>query len=194
MPKHSKPSRQSVWLAFLFRTLIKPFVFWFRPGLSINRLRHTGLLLDRSLGLLPVGKRPVPGVSVEPLTVHGCRAEWLRPETESGGVLLYLHGGGFFFGGPHTHRRLVSRLARSSGLAALSLEYRQLPLSGLGDSIADCVAAYRLLLDQGFAADRIVIGGDSAGGHLALATSLAAVQSGLPKPAGVYVVAVGESG
>src|SRR3546814_17638093 len=51
----------------------------------------------------------------------------------------------------------------------------------------DCVAVYRALLTE-YGADAIVIGGSSAGGHLAAATILKARDEGLSLPAGAVLL------
>lgn len=51
----------------------------------------------------------------------------------------------------------------------------------------DAVAAYRALLDDGIPANDIVLAGESSGGGLTLAATVAIIASGLPRPAAVYV-------
>ncbi len=104
------------------------------------------------------------------------------------GAVLYFHGGGFLFCGLGTHRPAVASISRASGLPALSVAYRQLPTVQLRGSIADCVASYRFLLDQGTDPEKIVLAGDSAGGHLAFAATLQAISEGLPRPAGIVAI------
>ena len=91
-------------------------------------------------------------------------------------------------GSLRTHRRMVARLSAVSGAPALSVAYRQLPGTTLLGSVADCVAAYAFLLDEGYRADEIVIAGDSAGGFLTFATALRAVLDGLPAPGGLVAM------
>jgi acetyl esterase/lipase len=102
--------------------------------------------------------------------------------------VLYLHGGGYVFGSPRTHRNLVSRISHVTGLAALSLDYRLPPVATLPAPVEDALGAYRHLLDAGHAAERIVVAGDSAGGNLALALALHALEAGLPGPAALVLL------
>jgi acetyl esterase/lipase len=132
------------------------------------------------------------GTEVQPVRIGELGAEWVRgpgvPASRSDGrrrVILYLHGGGWLFGNVGTHRRLISRISRGSGVPALALDYRMVPAVTLAEEIADCVAGYRWLLEKGVKPERIVIMGDSAGGHLTLATSLRARDEGLPMPGGL---------
>ncbi|WP_060712948.1 alpha/beta hydrolase [Pseudonocardia sp. HH130629-09] len=136
---------------------------------------------------------PVPwGARVGRTSVNGLPAEWSvgRGVRDPDAVVLYLHGGGWLFGGLNSHRSLVSRLSSASGQAALAVAYRMVPEVSLDQEIEDCLDAYRWLLARGIAPGRIAIAGDSAGGHLAVATALRARERGLPRPAAV----VGMSG
>jgi monoterpene epsilon-lactone hydrolase len=75
-----------------------------------------------------------------------------------------------------------------TGLPALSLDYRLPPVATLPAPVEDAMAAYRHLLDEGHAAERIVVAGDSAGGNLALALALHAAEAGLPRPAALVLL------
>jgi acetyl esterase/lipase len=112
------------------------------------------------------------------------RGEWLSPEKPSGITILYLHGGGYYFCSPATHRGLVFPLATRSGARTFSLDYRLAPEHPFPAALDDALAAYRKLVADGVSPASIVIAGDSAGGGLALATLLALRDAGNPQPAG----------
>lgn len=162
----------------------------------LRRLNGEGLTPELQAGLARFDQfsARVPalrGTRLNPLTVAGLDAEWIRGPgvhagerpTASDRAILYLHGGGWLFGGLNSHRRLTSRLSAASGSPALALDYRMVPNVPFDQEIDDCVAAYRWLLDLGLAPDRIVIMGDSAGGYLTLASAIRARDLGLPVPA-----------
>jgi acetyl esterase/lipase len=88
-------------------------------------------------------------------------------------TLLYLHGGGYYFCSPRSHRSLVFPLAVRAGARAFSLDYRLAPEHPFPAAVDDALAAYRCLLADGMPPDSIVVAGDSAGGGLALALLLA---------------------
>jgi phosphinothricin tripeptide acetyl hydrolase len=112
-------------------------------------------------------------------------AEWLRPPAAvAGRVVLYLHGGGYVIGSPRSHRHLAAAIASAGAANALLLDYRLAPEHPFPAAVDDAVAAYRWLLDQGIAPRHIVIGGDSAGGGLTVATLLALRDASVPLPAG----------
>lgn len=100
-------------------------------------------------------------------------------------VLLYLHGGGYLAGSPETHRRLVARLSRMTGLRAFVPSYRLAPEHLLSAAADDASAAFLHLLSKGYRPEDIVIGGDSAGGGLALSLLSQLCQNGTP-PAGCF--------
>lgn len=84
-------------------------------------------------------------------------------------VILYLHGGGYIAGSPDTHKKMVARLSRLSGLRAFLPAYRLAPEHPLPAALEDARAAWDHLIALGYRAGDIVIGGDSAGGGLTLA-------------------------
>jgi phosphinothricin tripeptide acetyl hydrolase len=126
-----------------------------------------------------------PDVKVERLNVPAAPAEWLRPPSAvPGRVVLYLHGGGYVIGSPRSHRHLAAAIAGAAGASALLLDYRLAPEHPFPAAVEDATAAYRWLLDQATAPERIVIAGDSAGGGLTVATLLALREARVPLPAG----------
>src|SRR5208282_5901363 len=100
----------------------------------------------------------------------------------------YFHGGGFFFGSLNTHRHLVSRLVAAAGITGFSIDYRLAPEHQLPAALDDALAAYRWLVGQGLAGNRIVLVGDSAGGNLAAATVLRLREAKLPSPGGLLLI------
>jgi acetyl esterase len=92
------------------------------------------------------------------------------------GALLYLHGGGWVIGSPDTHDRLTRELAAALGIRVVSPAYRLAPEHPYPQGLDDCVDAARWIGADGAAhgidADRLLIGGDSAGGNLTAASLL----------------------
>jgi monoterpene epsilon-lactone hydrolase len=129
---------------------------------------------------------PTPSeVKLERVNAPAVPAEWLRPLSAAAGrVVLYLHGGGYVIGSARSHRHLAAAIAEAAAANALLLDYRLAPEHPFPAAVDDATAAYRWLLDQEIAPGRIVIGGDSAGGGLTIATLLALREAGLPAPAG----------
>ncbi len=133
---------------------------------------------------------PLPAdVAVQPDNADGVPVEWVDvPESDRKAVLLYFHGGGYAIGSLNTHRHLVADLARAGGVRGLSVGYQLAPEHPFPAAIEDATAAYRWLLAQGIDPWRIVIGGDSAGGGLTLATLIALRDAGEPLPAAAVLL------
>jgi epsilon-lactone hydrolase len=100
-------------------------------------------------------------------------------------VLLYVHGGGHIAGGPQTHKKLVARLCRMSGLRAFLPAYRLAPEHPVPAGLEDMHSAWQHLRGLGYAPDQIILGGDSAGGGIALALLAELCQQG-EVPAGLF--------
>ncbi|MCX7560317.1 alpha/beta hydrolase [Sulfitobacter sp. F26204] len=83
-------------------------------------------------------------------------------------VVLYLHGGGFVFGSPQAYSALAGQLAQRLRARVILPRYRLAPEHPYPAALEDCRIAWNGLIASGVAADQIVIGGDSAGGALAL--------------------------
>ncbi|MFF4776456.1 alpha/beta hydrolase [Microtetraspora fusca] len=171
------------WQAAAFNGILRGTA---RP-LSAVLLRHTAgmALASRLIGLgqwVP-GRLP-PEASTVRARLNGCSGEWVRggaglDETK---VLLYFHGGAYFICSPATHRPITWRLSAAARRPVIALDYRQGPVHSLSESLSDALGAYECLLDRGFTAKDVLLAGDSAGGHLTLATLLALRDRGLPLP------------
>lgn len=97
-------------------------------------------------------------------------------------VVLYLHGGGYIFGSPKTHRPLLIGVSRALRAPVYGLDYRLAPEHPFPAAVQDATRAYRWLLSRHPRA-AFVLAGDSAGAALALVTGIDARDSGLQLPA-----------
>lgn len=100
-------------------------------------------------------------------------------------VLLWFHGGAFIAGSPNTHRGLAAHLSRKSGLPVVLPDYRLAPEHPYPAAWDDSLAAWKALRAHGLAADDIALGGDSAGGCLALSLMARLCAEGAPPAAAV---------
>jgi epsilon-lactone hydrolase len=112
-----------------------------------------------------------PDAKCEKVDAGGVPAEWVAaPGCDSERAILYLHGGGYAIGSLNTHRRLAYDISAASAAKVLLIDYRLAPEHPFPAAIDDATAAWRWLLQQGFATNRLAIAGDSAGGGLTIAT------------------------
>ncbi|TAG26000.1 MAG: alpha/beta hydrolase [Burkholderiales bacterium] len=105
------------------------------------------------------------------------------PSLEKLPVLLFFHGGGLVIGSVQTHDVLCRKLSQLSGAAVLSVDYRLAPEHPFPAAQNDAWDALLWLREQanalGLDAQRIAVGGDSAGGKLAAVCSHMARDAGL---------------
>jgi len=120
---------------------------------------------------------------------EGVPGEWLTPSGVSGDITVYwLHGGGYTIGSISTHARMVSLIVRAADARAFAINYRLAPENPFPAGLDDALAGYRWLLEQGVDPARLVIGGDSAGGGLTLATLQRLREAGDPLPAAAVLL------
>jgi len=99
--------------------------------------------------------------------------EWtLPPDCDTSRRILYIHGGAHTVGSAVSHRGIISNLAERTGCAVFAPNYRLLPENPRMAGIEDCRAAYEWICKNGpdgrAKAASVAVGGDSAGGNLAL--------------------------
>ena len=134
------------------------------------------------------GQYPLPeDVRVENADAGGLPVEWTTsPEGDPTRVILFLHGGGYVSGSLASHRHMVAQAGRESRARTLAVGYRLAPEHPFPAAVQDAIAGYRFLLACGFAPSRIAIGGDSAGGGLAIAAAVSLRDVGIPLPACIW--------
>lgn len=135
---------------------------------------------------------PEPGVTVTDHQVEVPGGEITVRVTQPDGLaaprpaLLFMHGGGWFQGNLDTAPVESGPMASTVPCTVVSVGYRLAPEHPFPTPLEDCVAAYRWLLDNctmlGVDAQRIAVGGTSAGANLTAALCLAARDRGLPRP------------
>jgi acetyl esterase len=105
-----------------------------------------------------------------------CRL-YLPDDVERPPLLIYAHGGGFMQGSLSSWDAMLRELVRQSGVAALSVDYKLSPEHRFPKAFEEMVAVTRLAAREGTGLGidptRLAVGGDSAGGNLALAAALA---------------------
>ena len=111
---------------------------------------------------------------------------WIMPRDERrGGVVLYLHGGGYTCGSLEYAKGFAATLASECGVRAFCAAYRLAPENRYPAALDDALEAYRYLLGKGYAAHQILLCGESAGGGLIYALCLKLKELGLPLPCGL---------
>ncbi len=114
---------------------------------------------------------------IRSVDANGIPSRLYRPRLdEELGLCVYFHGGGWVIGGLETHDDACRAIANRSGHAVLSVDYRLAPEFPFPIPLEDCKTATRWAFDHahelGCDPHRIALGGDSAGGNLAIAVAL----------------------
>ena len=121
--------------------------------------------VDRSAGPMQV-----------PVRIHRPVADPSLP------VLIYAHGGGWMLFSLDTHDRLMREYASRARVTVVGVDYSLAPEAKFPRPVEELVSVVRWLRSEGASAglfpSRIAIGGDSAGGNLAVATNLALIGAG----------------
>ena len=121
--------------------------------------------------------------------LDGVAVEWVIPSrAHPARVFFHLHGGGYVLGNPAGSRGFTSLLARLAQCRVISVDYRLAPEEPFPAALEDSVRAYGALLAQGHDARSLAIGGESAGGGLAVATLIEARRHGLAMPAALTAI------
>jgi acetyl esterase/lipase len=106
--------------------------------------------------------------------IAGVPVRVFTPETVQG-VYLHIHGGGWVLGRAHHSDVRNESVARSNNLAVVSVDYRLAPEDQYPAGPDDCEAVAAWLAENlrgEFGTEKLLIGGESAGGHLAAVTLL----------------------
>ncbi|MDV3133393.1 alpha/beta hydrolase [Mycobacterium sp. 29Ha] len=178
------PSLASFAVAASLRGLLRPLT------LVLPANRGGIAVLDRVLRAALVASAPRRGIRVEQVDTRldgdRVRGDWIiAPGVDPDDPpILYVHGGAFSMCSPKTHRGLLGELSATSGRPVFAVRYRLAPQHPYPAAADDALTAYRWLIDDnGHRSSRTVaVAGDSAGGQLAVATSLGARAHRLPMP------------
>ncbi len=127
-------------------------------------------------------------VDTLPVSDGSVKGEWVQLTDVMQHTVYYLHGGAYVACSPATHRTFTTALAHAANARVFALDYRLAPEHRFPAAVEDAVAGYRWLLDQGVDPKNIVIGGDSAGGGLAVATLVALRDEGEPLPRAAFLL------
>ena len=111
---------------------------------------------------------------------------WIMPQDQRrGGVVLYLHGGGYTCGSLEYAKGFSSVLAAECGVRVFCAAYRLAPEHRYPAAVEDALEVYQYLLKKGYAGHQILLCGESAGGGLIYALCLKLKDLGLPLPCGL---------
>lgn len=125
------------------------------------------------------------------------KAEWIEMKADSqerkknpasgNRVMLYVHGGAYYFGSVDEHRYQIQRHARKLKARALAPRYRLAPQFPFPCGLQDCLATYLYLITQE-KPNTVILAGDSAGAGMVLSMLVILRDRGIPLPAGAVLI------
>ncbi len=128
-------------------------------------------------------------VIIESLTIDDIPAEWISvPGANEDKVYLNLFGGGYVLGNLKSRRWTSYLMSRATKFRSLNIEYRLAPEHPFPAALEDSVKSYKWLLSKNYDPSNIIIGGQSAGGGLTIATLLKLKELHLPYPKGAILM------
>ena len=141
---------ERAWGLWVSRQIVARIMDPFGPSLAGTRVEQVDTVL-------PDGRRVV--------------GEWVygrSVDDRADRAIYFLHGSGYAMCSPRTHRRLTAWLSKLTGLPVFCVDYRLAPRHRFPTAADDVRAGWDWLRPAGLPPERIVIAGDSAGGHLAV--------------------------
>lgn len=134
-----------------------------------------------------LARKPPEGIEMEHVDVEGISSAWLREPYESRHFsLLYLHGGGYVGGSLQASAGVAASFCMALQCPVLAVNYRQAPEHPFPAALSDVLTASHWLATN--RPGPIFLGGDSAGGGLAVAAALALAESGARHADGVIAI------
>lgn len=151
--------------------------------LEEKKIEESRKIIDsfaRNFSILP------KNCKIEETQIEGIYAELIsNNQTKEDKVILYLHGGGYGYCSADTHRSLAANIMIESGVKVVLPEYRLAPEHPFPAAIEDTITIYQWLLNQGYKSSNIIFAGDSAGGGLSVAATVALRDQYFPLPAAI---------
>lgn len=221
---HDPLGKHSVFFVRFFTDRFFVPVNPFRVSITPVTLNVDGVTIVKrlvwDLSIRAEGKIGVPAPIIDTKASCTVKGEWVvdnnvtnnyNVDTET--LVLFLHGGAYYFLSPKTHRGITSELSRRLKAGVFAVDYRLSPEHLFPSALEDALISYLYLLSPKVELDkvsirdnlpetfyrnpqlhrnakarRIFIAGDSSGGGLSLSLALLIRDLGLPLPAGVILL------
>lgn len=166
-------------LKWVVRLLVKPVL---SARVPVGFQRFWGGIIGMSL----LGPR---GARYEHTRLAGVPVMAITPaQFEPDRAVLFLHGGAYVMGGYGSHRKLAAAVGTAARARVWLPDYRLAPEHPQPAALKDALAVYAALLEEGQNPAKLSIVGDSAGGGLSLALTVAIREAGLPMPTALVLI------
>jgi acetyl esterase/lipase len=125
---------------------------------------------------LPCPPRKFAG-RCRPDSIGDVKVVWVDEQNAKNGVLVYLHGGAYYFGPVKEHWDYIATISARTQMAALMIDYRMAPLYPFPHSIEDVLRVIENVPPANWC-----LLGDSSGAAMAVATALKLKEAGKGLP------------
>lgn len=146
--------------------------------------------IPRPTANVTISERMIPGSGGAPI-----RVKIYTPRTPATGplpVLVYYHGGGWVIASPEVYEYSTVALAEETGAVVVSVDYRLAPEFKFPTAHEDAYRAYEWVKNNAAQLNgnpaKVAVGGESAGGNMAITVSMMARDRGLALP--VHILSV----
>lgn len=158
----------------------KSFLDFHAAALAGESEYGAGMLAQAASKGVQIKEEEIAGVAIFRVTPKNIRKQNKKR------LFLYVHGGAYVFGGGASSLQEPLLIAEKIGIEVLSIDYRMPPADPFPAAVDDVVSVYRKLIAKDHTPNRIILGGTSAGGGLALASTLRFKELDLPIPGAIY--------
>lgn len=132
--------------------------------------------------------RDYEDVTWEPGNAGDVSGKWVRPKEPKGGLLYYIHGGGFTLGSSGIPMPFLMELSHRLGITCFTADYTLAPEATFPSAPNQVFRGYQALLDMGYPAEKIILCGESAGATLSLDIPLMCKERGVLPPRAVIAL------
>lgn len=171
-------------LYFLYCYHLNPFASIDRVSISVARKAYERFMLAQS-GVLH-NLYSVKDTLVQLANNTSIKLRIYSPSPNKHPILVYFHGGGWCIGSVNTHDNLCRHISKMAEYTVVSVEYRLAPENAFPIPADDAFFAYKWCNEHieylGGIEDRIAVGGDSAGGNIAVSLIIRCVEENYQTP------------
>ncbi len=165
-------------------------IYTFTNDFQIGRLVKSGEIRKKVVDVEPEWKAP-DGYNMTTFDLEKFSMKLLtrseNPRLDY--VVLQLHGGGYVARIKNSYYTMATYYSEAGdGISVLSPDYRVAPEDPYPAALEDAVASYEWLLSHGWKGEQIIVGGDSAGGGLAMALTMYLRDHDMPLPRGIVAM------
>ncbi|KAG9654159.1 alpha/beta-hydrolase, partial [Aureobasidium melanogenum] len=132
-------------------------------------------------------RRPEIALKGEWIEMRQDYTDRVAAENKADRIILYVHGGAYYFGSVDEHRYQMQRHARKLKARLFAPRYRLAPQFPFPCGLHDCIAAYLHVIEQ-YDPSTVLLGGDSAGGGMVINMLVTLRDQGIPLPAGALLL------